>query len=113
MRVATIASFILALLPIHASANSDFGEYCVIPELIQGKATTIEVGDIDQPFCGTARIDNHYVRMSEFAKATEEDEPECSSEAFCTRVLRFYQDEAKTTKPYIIIFFGPRQRKSA
>lgn len=113
MRVSDIAVLVLAALPVLASANNDSGEYCVIPKLVQGEATTLEVPYIDKPFCGTAMIDKHYVRMSEFAKATEESEPQCSSESFCTRVLRFYQDEAKTTKPYILIFFGPRHRKPA
>ncbi len=68
---------------------------------------------IDKPFCGTALIDKHYVRMAEFAKATDEGEPQCSSESFCTRVFRFYRDKEKATTPYILIFHGPRHRKSA
>lgn len=113
MRVTAIAALALLTLPAIASANNDAGDYCVIPKLVQGEATTIEVPYIDKPFCGTAMIDKRYVRMSEFAKASEESEPQCSSEAFCTKVLRFYQDEAKATQPYILIFFGPRHRKSA
>lgn len=113
MRVTAIAALALFTLPVIASANNDAGEYCVIPKLVQGEATTVEVPYIDKPFCGTAMIDKHYVRMEDFAKASEESEPQCSSESFCTKVLRFYRDEAKATKPYILIFFGPRHRKSA
>ena len=113
MRVTVLAALGLAALSSLANANNDTGEYCVIPKLVQGEATTVEVPYIDKPFCGTAMIDKHYVRMSEFAKATEESEPQCSSESFCTKVLRFYQDEAKATKPFILIFFGPQHRKSA
>ena len=113
MRVGAITALLLVALPILASANNEAGEYCVIPKLVQGEATTVEVPYIDKPFCGMAMIDKNYVRMEEFAKVTEESEPQCSSESFCTKVLRFYQDEAKSSKPYILIFFGPRHRKSA
>ena len=113
MRVRFIAALWLSSLASLANAKNDAGDYCVIPKLVQGEATTVEVPYIDKPFCGTAMIDKHYVRMSEFAKATEEGEPQCSSDSFCTKVLRFYQDEAKASKPYILIFFGPRHRKSA
>ncbi len=105
----------LALVAVtgFAHANNENGEYCAIPKLEQGVATTVEVPYIDKPFCGTALIDKHYVRMAEFAKATDEGEPQCSSESFCTRVFRFYRDKEKTTTPYILIFHGPRHRKSA
>lgn len=113
MRITAVAAFALVCIPAISLANTESGEFCAIPKLVQGEATTVEVPYIDKPFCGTAMIDKHYVRMSEFAKVTEESEPQCSTDAFCTKVLRFYQDEAKSSKPYILIFFGPRHRKSA
>jgi hypothetical protein len=101
----------LAALPTLASAED--GEYCVIPKLVLGVPTTVEVPYIDKPFCGMALIDSHYVRLSEISKATEEGLVSCASDASCIKTLRYYRDEAKSTEPYIIIFQGPRHRKSA
>ena len=111
MRVRSGIAFLLAALPALASASSESGDYCVIPKLTLGVPTTIEVSYIEKPFCGMAMIEKRYVRMSELSKAVEEGTPECSSETFCTKTMRFYLDEAKATTPYILIFHGPRHRR--
>ncbi len=102
---------LLALLSPMAYAGG--GDYCVIPVLYQGRSTVVDVPDISKPFCGTAIIGNHYVRMSDVAKATDESDPKCTTETLCTKVLRFYADEAKATPPYTLILMGPRHGKAA
>lgn len=95
---------------IMTTANGeDLGEFCAIPKLQRGVVTTVDVPYIEKPFCGTALIDHHYVRMESFAKVTEVEEPRCLSDDVCTRVYRFYTDEAKTTAPYTLVVRGPRR----
>ena len=65
MRIIAGALALVAVTGL-AHANNENGEYCAIPKLEQGVATTVEVPYIDKPFCGTALIDKHYVRMAEF-----------------------------------------------
>lgn len=111
MRVTTVGAIILSALPFITFAAE--GDYCVIPKLEQGKPTIVDVPYIDKPFCGMALIDRHYVRLSEFTKAHEETPVSCATDASCTKTSRYYLDEKRETEPYIIIFQGPKQPKSA
>jgi hypothetical protein len=89
------------------------GEYCVIPKLIAGVPTTVQLEHIDKPFCGMALVDRRYVRLDDVTKARDEGEVECSSRQSCTKTNRYYQDDQRATAPYIIIFEGPKQKKDA
>lgn len=111
MRVKAAICLMLAAVPLLASAED--GDYCVIPKLVQGIPTLVDVPDIDKPFCGMALIESHYVRLSEISKAKDEGLVACTSKESCTKTLRYYLDDAKSSEPYIIIFQGPRHRKSA
>ncbi len=111
MRVTTVGAIILSAIPIITFAAE--GDYCVIPKLVQGKPTIVDVPYIDKPFCGMALIDRHYVRLSEFTKSHDETPVSCTTDASCTKTSRYYLDEKRETEPYIIIFQGPKQPKSA
>lgn len=110
MRIIVLGCLLASLLS-SALAQTDESEFCAIPQLEPGVATSIEVPYIDKPFCGMALIGKRYVQMTEFAKAVEESETQCASDSFCTRVLRFFRDSEKATDPYILIFHGPRHEK--
>lgn len=110
MRVKTATLLLVGALPFLAAAAE--GDYCVIPKLVQGKPTLVDVPYIDKPFCGMALIDRHYVRLSEITKVHEET-VSCTAEGSCTKTSRYYLDEDRQTEPYIIIFQGPKQPKSA
>lgn len=114
MRVIVTTAIVLAVIsPSLSFAERERSEYCIIPKLEAGVATTVEVPYIDMPFCGTAVIDKRYVRVSDIAKATDEEEANCVSDNFCTKVLRIYRDQEKATSPYILIFHGPKNRSDA
>lgn len=110
MRI-TVA-FLFSSLSLFAHAGADAVGYCTIPRLEPGVPTMVEVPYIEKPFCGTAIINQQYVRMESFAKVTESSELRCSSDDLCTRVIRYFRDEAKATPPYILIFRGPKYSRN-
>lgn len=107
MRVNTVALIAWAF-PLLVIA--DGGEYCVIPKLTPGMPTTVPLEYIEKPFCGVALIDHHYVRLDDVIKAKDEGAIECAPNSTCTKTNRYYQDEQRTTPPYIIIFKGPKRK---
>ena len=101
-----ILPFLLLALPTAVSAST--GEHCFIPKVQQGVATIVAVENIEKPFCGVVLLDNRYVRLSEVTKSTDEGPITCESSTACSRTSRYFLDAERATKPYILIFQGPR-----
>ena len=101
-----ILPFLLLALPTAVSAST--GEHCFIPKVQQGVATIVAVENIEKPFCGVVLLDNRYVRLSEVTKSTDEGPITCESSTACSRTTRYFLDAERATKPYILVFQGPR-----
>ena len=100
-----LAFLILSLSTVVSAAD---GEHCFIPKVVQGVATIMAVDYIEKPFCGVVLLDNRYVRLSEVTKSTDEGPITCESSTACSRTTRYFLDAERATKPYILVFQGPR-----
>ena len=98
----------LLLLSLPAVVSAADGEHCFIPKVEQGVPTIVAVDYIEKPFCGVVLLNNLYVRLSEIAKATDEGPISCESNLSCSRTTRYFLDAERATKPYILVFQGPR-----
>ena len=103
----------LLLLSLPAVVSAADGEHCFIPKVEQGVPTIVAVDYIEKPFCGVVLLNNLYVRLSEIAKATDEGPISCESNLSCSRTTRYFVDAERATDPYILIFHGPKKRRSA
>ena len=105
-----LAFLILSLSTVVSAAD---GEHCFIPKVVQGVATIMAVDYIEKPFCGVVLLNNLYVRLSEIAKATDEGPISCESNLSCSRTTRYFVDAERATNPYILVFHGPKNRRSS
>ena len=103
--------FLLLSLPAVVSAAD--GEHCFIPKVEQGVPTIMAVDYIEKPFCGVVLLNNRYVRLSEIAKATDEGPISCESSSSCSRTTKYWLDAERATEPYILVFHGPKNRRSS
>ena len=106
-----ILPFLLLSLPAVVSAAD--GEHCFIPKVEQGVPTIMAVDYIEKPFCGVVLLDNRYVRLSEVTKSTDEGPITCESSTACSRTTRYFVDAERATNPYILVFHGPKNRRSS
>lgn len=104
MRKALIA---LTLASAVASWPAVAHEFCVIPKLVQGIPTTVNVDNINETYCGMALINQKYVNLKEYAKSQVEEPLSCATDGMCSKTLKFYEDSEQKTTPYILVFHGP------
>ena len=103
----------LLLLSLPAVVSAADGEHCFIPKVEQGVPTIVAVDYIEKPFCGVVLLNNTYVRLSEIAKATDEGPISCESSSSCSRTTKYWLDAERATEPYILVFHGPKNRRSS
>lgn len=102
MRVVAAAVLLAASWQAYAGHA---GEYCAIPVLQPGIATTVEVEQIDRGFCGAAVINGRHVRLDQVAPRKIVEPTVCRGEFDCLKRVHYLADDGTE---YLIDFVGPR-----
>lgn len=115
---AILVALLAAPLSTLAAASTDGGnegESCVIPHVIPGKDTIVDMPYIDKQFCGMVLINKMYVLIDAIADKIETGPVKCDPAGMCSKSVRYiFNDVERTGAPsHTIIFKGPKVAKPA
>lgn len=114
-RIITVASILPTLAfgaPSSVPLGSEETEACIIPKVIAGKDTVVDMPYIGKQFCGMVMINNMYVLIETIADKIETEETRCSPAGLCTKKVRYiFNDHARTgAASHTFIFKGPKEK---
>lgn len=108
------AAILIATSAVAAPAPGPMeeGEACVIPKVVPGKDTVVEMPFIDKQFCGMVMINNMYVLIDAIADKIEPGPVECTPAGMCTKKVRYlFNDHERTgAAAHTLIFKGPKEK---